>query len=72
MRLFWFLENSGNIIFRQNTGSRHHENIRPALEYMAANYQNDIMIEQLTQLRMNSENAAKRKRCLRESESFFL
>lgn len=50
MRLFWFLENSGYIIFRQNAGTGYNEIIRPVLEYMAANYQNDITIKQLADL----------------------
>ena len=50
MRLFWFLENSGSIIFQQSPGNSHNEIIRPVLEYMARNYQNDITIEQLADL----------------------
>lgn len=50
MRLFWFLENSGDIIFKQEAGNSHNEIIRPVLEYMAGNYQNDMTIEQLADL----------------------
>ena len=50
MQLFWFLENSGNIIFQQSSGNSRNEIIRPVLEYMARNYQNDITIEQLADL----------------------
>lgn len=50
MQLFWFLESSGNITFQQSPGNSHNEIIRPVLEYMARNYQNDITIEQLADL----------------------
>ncbi|MCI8356900.1 MAG: AraC family transcriptional regulator [Lachnospiraceae bacterium] len=50
MRLVWTLECGGHIIFQQDSGSGHDEIIRPVLEYMAGNYQNDITIEQLAGL----------------------
>lgn len=50
MQLFWFLENSGNIIFQSSSGTGRNEIIRPVLEYMAQNYQNDITIEELASL----------------------
>lgn len=50
MRLFWTLECDGNIIFQQDSGNGHDEIIRPVLEYMAGNYQNEITIEQLAGL----------------------
>lgn len=50
MRLFWSLECSGDIIFQPDIGNSHGEIIRPVLEYMAGNYQNDITIEQLAEL----------------------
>lgn len=50
MQLFWFLENSGNIIFQQSPRNSRNDIIRPVLEYMARNYQNDITIEQLADL----------------------
>lgn len=50
MRLFWLLECSGDIIFQPDTGNDHGEIIRPVLDYMAGNYQNDITIEQLAEL----------------------
>ncbi|MCM1174567.1 MAG: AraC family transcriptional regulator [Blautia sp.] len=50
MRLFWLLENNGDILFQQDAGTGRNEIIRPVLEYMARNYQNDITVEQLAGL----------------------
>ncbi len=50
LRLFWTLEENGDIVLRQEHETGHAEIIRPALEYMAGNYQNDITIEQLADL----------------------
>ncbi len=50
MQLFWFLENNGDITFWPNIGTGHNEVIRPVLEYMAKNYQNDMTIEELAEL----------------------
>ena len=51
MKLFWLLENSGNIICQnKDTGAEYHELIRPVLEYMSRNLQEEICIEQLAGL----------------------
>lgn len=50
MRLFWLLENDESIICRQEGGISYSEIIRPALEYMANNFQEDISVEQLAEL----------------------
>lgn len=50
MKLFWLLENSGNIIFQKETGAGYNELIRPVLEYMSQNFQKDITIEYLAGL----------------------
>lgn len=50
MRLFWTLECCGSITFQQSTRTGRDDIIRPILEYMAANYQNDITVEKLADL----------------------
>lgn len=50
LRLFWLLECGGHIIFQPDDSAGRDEIIRPVLEYMAGNYQNDITIEQLAAL----------------------
>ncbi len=47
LKLFWLLQDSGNIILQKTGGAGYHELIRPALEYMAANYQEELTVEQL-------------------------
>lgn len=50
MKLFWLLENSGNIIFRKETGAGYNELIRPVLAYMSQNFREDITVEYLASL----------------------
>lgn len=50
MRLFWLLEDDETIICRKDTGISYSEIIRPALEYMMNNFQENITIDQLAAL----------------------
>lgn len=50
LRLIWLLEESGEILFEKNGAGSETEAIRPALEYMAQNFREDITVEQLAQL----------------------
>lgn len=50
LRLFWLLESNENIIYRETAEISYSEIIRPALEYMSANFQENITIDQLAQL----------------------
>lgn len=50
MRLIWLLEESGDIVFEKENGSSETEAIRPALEYMADRFREDITVEQLADL----------------------
>ena len=50
LKLFWLLEDSGNIIFHRESGNNRHELIRPALEYMAQNFREELTVEQLAGL----------------------
>ena len=50
MKLFWLLEDNQTIIYRQNDEISYREIIRPVLEYIANNFQEDISIEQLANL----------------------
>ncbi len=47
LRLFWLLENSGDIDCKTHSEVNRSEVIRPALEYIAENYSENITIEQL-------------------------
>lgn len=49
LRLFWTLENSGDISPADNVSSADGELIRPALEYMNNNFRENITVEQLAQ-----------------------
>lgn len=50
MKLFWLLENDEDIICQKDTGISYSEIIRPALEFMAKNFQQEISVEQLAEL----------------------
>lgn len=50
MRLIWLLEESGGIVFEKEGGGSEAEAIRPALEYMANRFREDITVEQLADL----------------------
>lgn len=50
MKLFWLLENDEDIICQKDTGINYSEIIRPALEFMAKNFQQEISVEQLAEL----------------------
>ena len=49
LRLFWLLENCGDIDCRARSEVNRSEVIRPALEYIAENYSDNITIEQLAE-----------------------
>lgn len=50
LRLFWLLENSGDIYRRNSPGSSRSEVIRPAIEYIAENYRESITVAQLAEI----------------------
>ena len=50
LHLIWLLENDENILCRKDTGISYSEIIRPALEFMMQNFNEDITIEQLADL----------------------
>lgn len=50
LRLLWILEESGEISFEKDRMEGETETIRPALEYMAKNFREDITVEQLAEL----------------------
>lgn len=50
LRLFWLLEKDENIICRKENGISYSKMIRPALEYMMENFQENITIDQLADL----------------------
>ena len=50
MRLIWLLEEGGEIVFEKEGGGSEAEAIRPALEYMANRFREDITVEQLADL----------------------
>lgn len=50
LKLFWLLEKSGYISLQKDSGAGYEELIRPALEYMAENFQENITVEQLCDL----------------------
>lgn len=50
LRLIWLLEEGGEILFEKNGIEGETEAIRPALEYMAQNFREDITVEQLAAL----------------------
>ncbi|MBD5129164.1 MAG: AraC family transcriptional regulator [Ruminococcaceae bacterium] len=49
LRLFWLLENSGDIDCRAHSEVNRSEVIRPALEYIAENYGDNITIDKLAE-----------------------
>lgn len=50
LRLIWILEESGAILSETKGAEGDTETIRPALEYMAQNFREDITVEQLAKL----------------------
>lgn len=50
LHLIWILEEGGEILFEKNGMEGETETIRPALEYMAQNFREDITVEQLAAL----------------------
>lgn len=50
LRLFWLLEGDEDRIYRQDNGISYSGIVRPALEYMAENFREDITISQLAEL----------------------
>lgn len=50
MRLIWILEENGDIVFEKEKGVGEAETIRPAIEYMARRFREDITVEQLADL----------------------
>lgn len=50
LRLIWILEENGDIVFVKSGMEGETEAIRPALEYMAQNFREDITVEQLAEL----------------------
>lgn len=50
LRLFWLLEDDAGRICRQDNGISYSGIVRPALEYMAENFQEDITVAQLAGL----------------------
>ena len=50
LRLFWLIENDENNICRRAADISYSEIVRPALEFMMKNFQEDISIEQLAEL----------------------
>lgn len=50
LKLFWLLQDNGNIFLQKTSGTGSIELIRPALEYMATNYQEEITVERLASL----------------------
>lgn len=50
IRLIWFLEESGDIVFEKQQEGKEAEAIRPAIEYMAQRFKEDITVEQLAEL----------------------
>lgn len=50
MRFVWLLLKNGDIIFQKEEESEYSEIVRPALEYMAKNYKEDITVGKLASL----------------------
>ena len=50
LRLFWLIESTPDATSRKDTGLSYSELIRPALEFMMKNYQENISIDQLADL----------------------
>ena len=49
-RLIWILESGGDIVLKKESRSTEIETVRPALEYMAQKFREDITVEQLAGL----------------------
>lgn len=64
LRFFWILEEKGGILLREE-GPEESEAVRPALEYMAAHFREEITIEQLAALSHLSRSHF--MRCFRKS-----
>ncbi len=50
LRLFWLLENSGDIYMRQKTELARDESLRPAFDYIDKNFQSNITISTLAKV----------------------
>lgn len=50
MRLFWLLESNRDIVCEKNNKVSYSDIIRPALEFMASNYQLDITVDMLADM----------------------
>ena len=50
LRLFWLMENNSKLISRKDAGISYSELVRPALEFMMDNFQENISISQLAAL----------------------
>lgn len=50
LRLLWLLETSGDIVFQTDVQTGHGETLRPALEYMAEHFREEITVDQLADL----------------------
>lgn len=65
MRFIWLLIESGNIVYEKDDRAEYSEAIRPALEYMAQHYREDITVEKLAALVHLSKSHF--MRCFREA-----
>ena len=65
MRLIWMLEESGGIVFERKREGKEEEIIRPAIEYMAQRFKEDITVEQLAELAHLSKSHF--MRCFRQA-----
>ena len=50
LRFVWILERSGDIVFKKAGKGEENETLRPALEYMAQNFREEITVEELAGL----------------------
>ena len=50
LRFIWLLEEGGNLVFQNREKGAEHETLRPALEYMAQKFREDITVEELAGL----------------------
>lgn len=56
LRFIWLLEEGGELVFRSEKKGAEHETLRPALEYMAQKFREDITVEELAGLVHLSES----------------
>lgn len=56
LRFIWLLEEGGEIVFQSRRKGAEHETLRPALEYMAQKFREDITVEELAGLVHLSES----------------